>query len=121
MKKDQCTALIERLADGIAIQISKKKPALKKDSFGYFSPIRIGNVLEKMTIQRCSAEDMLKLLAVWNLCHFSFSLQTILEESEWEECNGERWHWECNRDCQLWMLKSPAKELFLFLDQLFPA
>jgi len=168
MTKDQCTALIERLADktlSLGCKFTTKSifnpdqehtvvdiemnyegdrellppfeevtdedgivyPVTKiKNIIGH--PVKIGDVLEKMKgegeeVRSLGAieYDILDLVQYWQPCGFSKSLFEILEESEWEECNGERWHWECNRDCQLWMLKSPAKELFLFLDQLFPA
>ena len=101
---------------------------LPKDEFEY-SPVLIGNVLEKMGIRFCeptphkSTTLGYRLLELWRECGFSKPLQTILEESGWEvECPA------CEGVCELpcrypqheETLKSPeASALFDYLVTLF--
>lgn len=100
-------------------------------------PVCIGDVLEKIAnrynddpgtryeLNECEMQVLLKL---WICFPLNSSLQTILEESECEEifvdCISEERFPKCEElhmyDHKQTMLASPAKELFSFLDTLFP-
>lgn len=100
---------------------------------GTLIPIRIGDVLEKIKYdcdknkEKCNAmwnEDYFidQLIPLWEDCgSFSFSIQEILDKSEWA-CSFVRpcIKCECGDECSNHpdYLKSPASELISFLHSL---
>lgn len=113
--------------DGIVYPVTKIKNIL-----GH--PVFIGDVLEKMLdveyegLKGSTPVFRSAFCELWKECGFSKSLQTILKESEYEEifvdCISDERFPKCQElhmyDHKQTMLTSPAKELFEFLDQLFP-
>jgi hypothetical protein len=120
MNREQCNALIERLAD-------KKKSTLDHNTASilgsYQLGLYIGDILNKPEIGICFEEEERKdkvyeTYLLWSECGVEKSLQTILEESEWEvhERSDPQYGitaWSEPR------ISSPAKELFEYLITLF--
>lgn len=150
MNREQCNALIERLADktlsfGCLVNIKEDGEWLHNMQFtnsniksGYIDcvddeyvahgniyeilghPVYIGNVIQKIRKEHgyvFNHKVYFDLLCWWHGDDgngHSKSLQTILEEAEWEPCDPD-----CTSECNDATLKSPAKELFEYLITLF--
>jgi len=121
MNREQCNALIERLADREDIHLCEPDclDMECKSCLCVEAPVYIGIVLERM--RNIDNSNVTKLLFVWQHLNFSKSLQTILDETEWEEVLVKE-NTDKGTKCVGYemRLKSPSKELFEFLDTLFP-
>lgn len=130
MTKSECTALIERL---------ERVPNTGTAPYEYMHiELRIGDVFKKIMLEYGKkegdslypyygvVEQHVQLAEKWAYCGYNKSLQNILKEADWEESVGcSVCGFPCSTICDgnkitKETLKSPAKELFLFLDQLFP-
>ena len=85
MNREQCNALIERLADREDIHLCEPDclDMECKSCLCVEAPVYIGIVLERM--RNIDNSNVTKLLFVWQHLNFSKSLQTILDETEWEK------------------------------------
>lgn len=125
MTKSECTALIERL---------ERVPNTGTAPYEYMHiELRIGDVFKKIMLEYGKkegdslypyygvVEQHVQLAEKWAYCGYNKSLQNILKEADWEVPPQSMCDPRGYASKGELILKSPAKELFLFLDQLFPA
>lgn len=145
--KEQCMALIERLADNTHYYYTCEKCQVNVlcsscGSSGQRHPIMLTDVLEKMkeesklnrfynNVCSCWKDDcacpsgktvdhQTELLELWHNCGITKSLQNILNDAEWEDIGHHTHNMRDCRQCANKPMIGSAADLFRFLSSLFP-
>lgn len=125
--KAQAEALIERLANKTTQGLcsAHQTPNLYCYLHICYKPVMLTDVLEKGEVVLCWEEEERKdriydLWCLWYECGVTKSLQTILQEAEWEDIGHHTHNMRDCRQCANKPMIGSAADLFRFLSSLFP-